>query len=358
MSNPTKRSCATMDHHHALSKIDEVYRDNRRQIEVFSSRARVARTEVLRIPVVVHVLYHRDIENISDAQIKSQIAVLNADFRMRNTDIDRVPAVFRERIGDARVEFALAVRDPNGNPTTGITRTFTSIKEFIAPIPPPADPTPQLDAQIKRSEHGKAAWPASDYLNLWVCNLGDSLLGYAQFPGGPAATDGVVIRYEAFGTIGAAAAPYNLGRTATHEIGHWLNLLHIWGDDGDGCNGSDNVSDTPNQAGSNGGKPTFPSPSCNNGPDGDMFMNFMDYVDDDTMQMFTKGQVRRMDATILGPRKSLAKSQALQSLTEPINLVDDVAPGNIHREIRKYVLDSVEGRQERVFDGVEWIGPE
>jgi hypothetical protein len=143
--------------------------------------------------------------------------------------------------------------------------------------------------------------------------LGGGLLGYAQFPGGPAATDGVVILNTAFGSVGTAAAPYNLGRTATHEIGHWLNLRHIWGDTED-CSGSDFVDDTPNAQQPNYGKPTFPHVSCNNAPNGDMFMNYMDYVDDDAMVMFTKGQIARMQATLAGPRNSLlATSAALTS---------------------------------------------
>ena len=131
------------------------------------------------------------------------------------------------------------------------------------------------------------------YLNLWVCEMED-LLGYGQFPGGPAQTDGVVIDHQAFGTSGTATPPFALGRTATHEIAHWLNLFHIWGDDGLGCVGNDFVDDAPNQAGPNTGMPTFPSITCGNGPDGDMFVNFMDYTDDAGMVMFTAGQAIRM----------------------------------------------------------------
>jgi Pregnancy-associated plasma protein-A len=138
----------------------------------------------------------------------------------------------------------------------------------------------------------------------WVCTLSNNLLGYAQFPGGPASTDGVVILNTAFGTKGSAAKPFNLGRSATHEIGHFLNLRHIWGDTPD-CSGGDLVDDTPNAETPNFGKPTFPHVSCSNGPNGDMFMNYMDYSDDDSMFMFSPGQVSRMQATLDGPRKSL-----------------------------------------------------
>ncbi len=113
-----------------------------------------------------------------------------------------------------------------------------------------------------------------------------------------------VILNTAFGTAGSAGAPFNLGRTATHEIGHFLNLRHIWGDTPD-CSGGDFVDDTPNAETPNYGKPAFPRVSCSNGPNGDMFMNYMDYTDDDSMYMFTPGQVARMHTTLDGPRKSL-----------------------------------------------------
>ena len=143
---------------------------------------------------------------------------------------------------------------------------------------------------------------------MWVCQLAGGLLGCAQFPGGPAETDGVVILYTGFGTTGTAAPPFDRGRTATHEIGHWLNLFHIWGDDGTGCNGTDEVGDTPNAAGPNFGCPAFPHVTCSNGPDGDMFMNYMDYTDDTCMFMFTAGQVTRMQAALDGPRSSIGST--------------------------------------------------
>jgi pregnancy-associated plasma protein-A len=152
------------------------------------------------------------------------------------------------------------------------------------------------------------ARPADTYLNVWVCQLGGGLLGYAQFPGGPAETDGVVILHSGFGTTGTAAAPFNRGRTTTHEVGHWLNLRHIWGDDGTGCAGDDFVSDTPNQGGPNYGTPAFPTVSCDNAPSGDMFMDYMDYVDDAAMFMFSAGQVTRMQAALDGARSSIGRT--------------------------------------------------
>jgi hypothetical protein len=166
------------------------------------------------------------------------------------------------------------------------------------------------DEGVKSSQTGgiEPREPAK-YLNLRVCNLGGGLLGYAQFPGGPPATDGVVILSTAFGTTGTAAAPFNLGRTAVHEVGHYFNLHHIWGDTND-CSGTDYVTDTPNAQVPNYGKPTFPHVSCNNGPNGDMFVNYMNYVDDDTMVIFTPGQATRMGAALSGPRSSLTGAAA------------------------------------------------
>jgi len=154
---------------------------------------------------------------------------------------------------------------------------------------------------------GTNAWNTGQYLNIWVCNLSNNTLGYAQFPGGAAATDGVVILTTAFGRYGSASAPFNLGRTATHEVGHWLNLRHIWGDAS--C-GNDFVSDTPTQQAANTGCPSFPKRTCGNTTNGDMFMNYMDYTDDACMYMFSTGQSSRMNALFAagGARASLTTS--------------------------------------------------
>ena len=152
------------------------------------------------------------------------------------------------------------------------------------------------------SQGGYDVWDSKRYLNIWVCNISGSTLGFAQFPGGPELTDGVVVDYKYFGSLGTATYPYHLGRTLTHEVGHWLNLRHIWGDSY--C-GNDFVDDTPTQASSNSGCPTFPSLSCDNGPNGDMFMNYMDYCHDDCLVMFTSGQKNRMIAALNSSRSEL-----------------------------------------------------
>ncbi|OZG30253.1 zinc metalloprotease [Williamsia sp. 1138] len=294
---PVRRTCGAMAEHRRLLTDSSQYRRARADLEnTTRDFQRLERTteEVVQIPVVVHVVARVDSENISDDQVTSQIEVLNRDYRAINKDLAAVPEVFAELVGDAKIEFVLATVDPDGNPTSGITRTSTTQVSF------------GTDNAIKFSDRGGAdAWPADRYLNMWVGLLRGGLLGYAQFPGGPVDTDGVVITHTAFGTTGTATEPFNLGRTATHEVGHYLNLFHIWGDDGSGCGGTDEVSDTPNQGSENTGKPTFPKISCNNGPSGDLFMDYMDYVDDDTMVMFTVGQVNRMRTCLETARSSL-----------------------------------------------------
>ena len=287
-----------MQVHERLLRTVQGYREARDASENHALRAmmwpQAGRTGCTMIPVVVHVVYKTAAQNISAKQIKSQIDVLNADFRKKNADVSAVPAAFSPLAADARIQFELATTDPSGNPTTGITRTATTANGFS-----------DDDAVKLSATGGENAWPSDKYLNIWVCQLNGGLLGYAQFPGGPVATDGVVILHSAFGTTGTAAAPFNLGRSATHEIGHWLNLRHIWGDDGNGCSGSDFVADTPNQGGANFGTPAFPHVSCGNGPTGDMFMNYMDYVDDAAMMMFTAGQVTRMQAALDSSRSTI-----------------------------------------------------
>lgn len=254
------------------------------------------------IPVVVHVVYYNSAQNLTDQQILSQIDVLNADFRRLNADAANTPGVWQSIAADCELNFCMATQDANGNATTGIERRQTTVNGF------------STNDNVKHySTGGLDAWNASKYLNLWVCNLSGGLLGYAQFPGGPAATDGVVCDYAYFGTIGSTQ-PFHLGRTATHEVGHWLNCYHIWGDDGTSCSGSDLVSDTPNQADENYGCPAFPNVSCSNGPNGDMFMNYMDYTDDACMNLFTNGQKARMQSLFSagGARVSLLTSPGCQ----------------------------------------------
>jgi hypothetical protein len=296
----SQRACGTMQHleEQMMNDPDLVQRmqdiETQTQNWVLQNQKNPTTQAVINIPVVVHVLYNSAVQNISDAQIFSQMDVLNEDFRKLNADVSLTPSAFAGLAADCQLNFCLAQRDPNGNPTTGIIRKATTVTSF------------STNNNMKFSANGgDDAWNTSQYLNIWVCNLGNGLLGYAQFPGGAAATDGVVVLYTAFGRTGTLSAPFNKGRTATHEVGHWLNLRHIWGDAN--C-GNDQVNDTPTQQTSNYGCPTFPKVTCSNGPNGDMFMNYMDYTNDACMYMFTTGQSTRMSAAINASRPGLITS--------------------------------------------------
>jgi hypothetical protein len=303
----------------------------------------------ITIPVVVHVIYHTSTENISDAQVSSQIEVLNEDFRLLN--FDRLPEShpFWVNRVDCQIEFCLAQQDPNGNSTNGITRTYTDSTSFIGEGYEKAD-----------IYGGKDNWEPTEYLNLWVCNLDGSggTLGYAVFPSDLTASpekDGIVIDFRAFGDIGTAGTGVfddnDLGRTATHEIGHWLNLRHIWGDEE--C-GDDFCADTPEHEGANYGCPTFPNRSynvCTSGTsgDGEMYMNYMDYVNDNCMVMFTSNQSDRMGAALLGARSGLLTSDGcstplgIYSLNKSIdvNLYPNPSKGSFFIDVQSEVLEDI-----------------
>lgn len=321
------RMCSTAEDFFERLESDPLFRENIEAVEritnVYTKKIREEgalglRSGVVTIPVVVHVVYANSTENVSDAQIQSQIDVLNEDFRRMNADLSTVPGAFSGLPADIRIQFALAARDPDCNPTSGITRTSTAVSSFDHSS---TAATATARNPVKFSSSGGAdGWPSDEYLNIWVCDLVGGDLGYASFPADLAARpdeDGVVIDYEAFGDTGTADAPFDLGRTGTHEIGHWLNLRHIWGDDDFAgsplmpCEGSDLVDDTPNQEDRTTGCPSFPQVSCMNGPNGDLYVNYMDYVDDDCMVMFTQGQATRMAATLFGVRSSIVASDAL-----------------------------------------------
>lgn len=249
------------------------------------------------IPVVVHVIHNGEPvgtgTNISDAQIQSQINVLNKDFKRLNLDASNTPAEFNTVAGSIDIEFILAKQDQFGAPTNGIQRVKGTQSVW----------TLSDNATFKALSY----WPAEDYYNIWVVNI-PSYLGYAQFPVSSLPglenspddrlTDGVIIHYSAFGSnfegLGTFTliTDYDHGRTATHETGHFLGLRHIWGDDGSSCSGTDYVDDTPNQAGDYSGQcPVYPKVSCSSN---DMFMNYMDYTDDGCMNLYTQGQIARM----------------------------------------------------------------
>lgn len=306
-----QRNCASFEHLQQQLARDPQMAARMESIERFTREHPTPMNPFMRgtpvyvIPVVVHVLWNTSAQNISDAQIQSQIDALNRDYQLLNADSTSVPTAFKGLLADCQIQFCLAKRDPNGATSTGIIRKQTTKTSFSA----------DNDDAKSNSTGGDNAWTASKYLNLWVVpditSGGSSgILGYAQFPGGAAATDGVVIGYKYFGTTGTVVSPYNKGRTATHEVGHWLNLRHIWGDE-PACAADDLVNDTPLQADKNFGCPTFPlRDACTTSGNGVMFMNYMDYTDDACMYMFTNGQKSRMYGVLQtgGARASITSS--------------------------------------------------
>ena len=291
ISTIAHRSCATQEVLTAQLKADPTLATKMEAIEEFTARVtknpsafRLLSTGVIQIPVVVNVVYNNVAENISLTQIQSQIDILNADYSGTNKDINKVPKYFvAVKAGDVNVRFVLDT----------VIRVLTKKTSF------------STNDGVKKSGGGGIA-PTSPLtkLNMWTCNLGNGILGYAQFPGGNPATDGVVILYNAFGLTNLV--PYDKGRTATHEVGHWFNLRHIWGD---ATCGNDFVDDTPLHTGPNFGCPPEGTRSTCIGTPIMMTMNYMDYSDDPCLYMFSAGQKTRMNATFVvsGPRNSFAQ---------------------------------------------------
>ncbi len=275
-----------------------------------------ARAAAVTIPVVVHVVHRGEAvgtgQNISDAQIQSQFTAANLDFSNTNPDSAVTSLAFYPVVGNTNIQFCLAQRDPNGAATNGINR-IDGLSRFG--VGDWANGT-QVDTLLKPA----TIWDPTKYLNVWILQFDPSgddstTLGYATFPTDHGTNrDGLVFRYRAFGTVGDSLSSSNSrGRTFTHEVGHYLNLSHIWGDQN--C-GSDSVADTPPQVNKHYGCPTFPTGAnntCGSDANGEMFMNYMDYVDDNCMYMFTKGQGARILAALNGPRASLLSSQGCQA---------------------------------------------
>jgi hypothetical protein len=310
---PVKR-CATTEYWEqkivANPSLARQFQQENNYLEQLTQRNTVNRQSnaVVTIPVVVHVVWRTAIQSISDAQILSQIDVLNEDFARLNADTNNTPAAFRPVAAPTNFRFCLAQVDTNGNPTNGIERRQTTVTSF------------STNDNVKRYANGGLnPWDQTRYLNIWVCNMGGGILGYGEFPTAAAsATYGLVVTYNAFGR-GAGfplLASYNLGRTAVHEISHCFRLSHIWGDDNGACSGSDFCSDTPNQAGENYGCPNYPVlDACQPSGNGVQFMNYMDYGDDICLNMFTNQQSLRMSNAMNTFYPDLLSSTACESPT-------------------------------------------
>ena len=301
-----QRNCTTNLYAQEAFSKDAAIKRNFNAVESFIARQLLSNrneysTEaaVIKIPVVVHILYHTQDQKLTDAQINNQINILNECFRKKNADTVNIPARFKSLATDCEIEFQLATSDSRKRYTTGINRQYTPITEWKAG-----------DDMKYTSRMGADAWDTKSYLNIWVCKL-DNVAGYSSVIGGPAEVDGIVLDFPAFG-VNNSSNGYNLGKTAVHEVGHWLGLKHLWGEEY--C-GDDGVGDTPKQAGFNVECPSGISISCSNGPDGDMYMNYMDYTSDACINMFTHGQKARIKALFNpgGIRNSLLSSKGLDA---------------------------------------------
>lgn len=296
-SDPAKKAY----HHEVMDFVRNSKSDN-----LFRTDGVQTPNAVITIPVVFHVLYKNTAQNISDAQIQSQLDVLNKDYRKLNTDFSTVvPVAFQGIAADMEIVFCKATKTPTGATTTGIIRK-------------------QIPNSLSFGDNyylaaGDPAWDTTKYLNIWIGILDgddDGVLGWAYLPdqaGQP--WDGFVCDYRAFGTTGTAGAPFNKGRTCTHEIGHYLGLDHPWGEDDSACGtaaNDDGVADTPATNNPYYNCPTFPTNryACTTTANGSMFMNYMDYVNDACMAMFTNGQKALVQNTMSGPRASILTSSA------------------------------------------------
>lgn len=279
---PIGRQCASYemlqqqlkDDPELLGRMEKIERVTEAFLNEPRQQTLLATGEIL-IPVVVNVLYKTAAENISLTQIQSQIDVLNEDYGALNADYNLTGTYQSVKSGNTKIKFRLDTVIRKSTTKTSWT-TDNAVKKSSGGGLNPTSPTTKL--------------------NLWVCTLSAGLLGYAQFPGGLAATDGVVITNKAFGRVGTLYTNFNKGRTATHEIGHWLNLKHIWGD---ATCGTDLVADTPPHDAANYGCPSAGQLSACPGTPIEMNMNYMDYTDDKCMYMFTLGQSARMQANFV-----------------------------------------------------------
>lgn len=370
-----QRHCGTVQYQEILLR-KNIIRQDKNQFENWlkkkidqrkASPANGRTKEIITIPVVVHIVHNGESigvgRNIPDAQIQSQIDVLNEDFRRLNADASNTPSVFQPVAADIEIQFAMAQRDPEGLPTNGIVRVNGNREEWLL--------TDNYDLKTLSN------WPTEDYLNMWVTAIGGDLLGYAQFPvsdelGGleiassSALTDGIVMDFRAFGSIDKyppanLSSQYNLGRTTTHEVGHYLGLRHTWGDGG--CNVDDFCNDTPNSSQRHlglGSPCTFPNTSsC--GSD-DMFQNYMAFTDDVCMNLFTEDQKTRIRTvldnsprrlslkTSLGaqPPLEVANNLGIRNIISPLSSLCDTEQTPVI-EVRNYGTNTITSAQVQVL---------
>lgn len=252
------------------------------------------------IPVVFHIVLQNTAQ-VTDAQIIAQLDTLNKDYAGANEDASKILPAFKPLFGKTNIQFCLAQRTPDGDPTNGIVRKTTSTASF------------GTDDKMKHADTGgDDGWNPEKYYNVWICVLSNGILGYGTFPeSGDPTDDGVVIDIQAL--PGSNLPAYDEGKTLTHETGHFFDLLHIWGDDDGACTGSDQIADTPNQGDATVGSPTgVKVDNCSPVAPGIMYQNYMDYTNDDQLLLFTIDQVARIETSMTNFRSSLFNSDGCQ----------------------------------------------
>jgi Pregnancy-associated plasma protein-A/Secretion system C-terminal sorting domain len=299
---------------------------------------------IYTLPVVFHVVYNTDNENLPDSVIMSQLDVLNEDYRRMNEDAVNTRDIFLPFAADTEIEFALATTDPDGNPTTGITHNYTDRTSFVLDF----FATENTLDEVKHAETGGVdAWNPEQYINIWICNIGASAFGQifglsyppaglSNWPNGSSAPDlgdeGVILHYPIVGRNNPFAGDdgvenNNLGRTLTHEMGHYLGLRHTWGDElfTDICSEDDGIDDTPICGSGDQFSCNYDANSCGAGDDGDlpdMLENYMDYTYDACYNMFTNDQASLMRYVVEELRSSLLSGVAIKENVENIIPLD------------------------------------
>lgn len=266
----------------------------------------------IEIPIVFHIVYESDDQNLGDAILLSQLEVINEDFTRVHPRTKELPKKFNQKVASPGIRFCLASTDPLGNPSTGIIRVPTTVENV-------GNQSAKIrgDRIIKDSElGGSSPWDEELYLNVWIGQRDDDITGDATFPNDPDETEfeGIVLDYRVVGNNPDQEGPFNKGRTLTHEIGHYLNVFHLYGSETGCFTDDDFVEDTPTQFGPYFGSCEEAVFSCGSQ---DMDTNFMNFRDDDCLFYFTKGQVDRMLFTLFNERYELINSQTC-STVKPI----------------------------------------
>jgi len=336
-----KANCGAQLIHAIIAKKDPAFfsklaakRQEAQQNYQYKQGAFMKTTAQVTIPVVFHIVLNQNQINAIGGtagiqkRIDSQLIVINRDYGRRNADSTTIPSAFKARYANTGIQFCLAHRKPNGTATSGADIiTLPSTTKLIEETNINGQ---DLFYDAKFTNGAFNTWDPTKYLNIWVCNASmgndtNGILGLTVPPYFPSSFGydpnevGVILNYRAWGKRSTGFEPYisgcDKGRTLTHELGHYFNLEHIWGDDNGACPGDagysdDGINDTPIQGAENYGCPTFPSVSCSaSAPNGDMFMNYMDYSDDICLTMFTTGQVAVMQAEVISSGESYSLTQ-------------------------------------------------